>query len=67
MFYIEYPINFQENKVKALIHSSDIINVIILTEATKLDLIIRKTSVKAQKIDSSQLETYDIVLANFLL
>lgn len=35
--------------------------------AVKLGLIIQKTSVKDQKIDSLSLETHNIVLAKFLL
>ncbi len=35
--------------------------------ATKLGLTARKTSVRAQKIDGSPLETYGMVTASFLL
>ncbi len=35
--------------------------------ATKLDLTAQKTSVKAQKIDGSPLETYGMISASFLL
>ena len=38
-----------------------------LAYATKLGFTTQKTCVKAQKIDTSLLETYDIVSASFLL
>lgn len=37
-----------------------------LAYAVKLDLITQKTSVRAQKIDDSFLEIYNITLAKFL-
>ena len=38
-----------------------------LAYTAKLDLTIWKTSIKAQKIDGSSLETYGMVLARFLI
>ncbi len=66
---IWYPVQFQEDqhKVKALIDSSSGVNAITPAYAKKLGLTNRKTSVGAQKIDGSPLETYGMVSASFSL
>lgn len=48
-----------------MINLGNKINTITLAYAAKLGLKIRKTNIKAQKIDNSTLETFEIVLANF--
>ncbi len=65
---IWYPIWFQESQpIRALIGSDSKINVMTPAYAAKQDLTTRKTSVGAQKIDSSPLKIHDIALARFLL
>ncbi len=67
MSYIWYPVQFQNNEVQALIDFDSKVNAITPAYATKLGLTARKTSVRAQKINSSPLDIYGIVLARFLL
>ncbi len=64
---IKYPVEFQNNKVQALVNSGSEVNVMTSAYATKLDFIAQKISIGAQKIDGSQLETYGIVSASFFL
>lgn len=65
---IWYPIKFQENQeIKNLIYFSSKVNAIISAYTTKLNLSNQKTSLENQKIDSSPLETYKLVLAKFLI
>ncbi len=66
---IRYPVQFQEDqpKVKAFINSSSEVNVMAPAYTKELGLTTRKTSVKAQKIDGSPLETYEMVSASFSL
>ncbi len=65
---IWYPVQFQENQaIKALIDSDREVNTMTPVYAVKLGLITRKTSVGAQKIDSSPLETHGMTSAEFLL
>lgn len=67
VLYIYYPIQFKEKqaKLKALLDSSNEVNTLISACATSLGLKFCPTNVKAQKIDSSTFETFEIVLANF--
>lgn len=51
----------------ALIDSGSEVNAMTPAYAAKLDLTTQKTSVDAQKINSSSLETYDMASAKLLL
>ena len=64
---IHYLIQFKKNKVQvqALIDFGSEINVMTLGYVLKLGLKVRPTNVGAQKIDSSTLETFEMVLASF--
>ena len=62
---IHYPVRFQEEHVRALLDSGSEINAINPTFVKKLSLKTRKTNVKAQKIYSSALETFEMVIADF--
>lgn len=64
---IYYLFCFQKNtkSVKALIDSRSKINAITSEYTSKLSFKVRFTNVKAQKIDSSSLKTFKIVLASF--
>lgn len=63
--YIYYFICFKKNKVKALINSSNEINVITLTYIVKLGLKICHIYIEAQKIDSFILKIFEIVFVSF--
>ena len=65
--YIHYPLRFQKDTigVRALIDSDGEINAMILIYAAKLGLKLHLTTVVAQKIDSSTLKTFGMVLATF--
>ena len=65
---IHYPLRFYNNKkneVGALINSGSKVNAMTPTYATKLDLKVCRTNVKAEKIDDSTLEMFGIVLVSF--
>ena len=62
---IHYPVQFQEEQIRALLDSGSKINAMKPDFAQKLGLYIRKTNVGPQKIDGSTLETFEIVIANF--
>ena len=62
---IDYPVQFYEKQVRALLDSSSKVNVINPAFAWKLDLHIRKTNVGDHKIDGSALETFEMVIADF--
>ncbi len=64
---IRYAVQFQNNKIQALIDSGSEVNTMTPAYATKLGLTIRKISVKAQMIDGLPLKTYGMVSARFLL
>ncbi len=65
---IWYLVRFQESQlIKALIDSGSEINIITLAYVVELGFTIWKTSVGAQKIDSSPLETHNMTSARFLL
>ncbi len=63
---IWYPIQFQEGQpVRALIDSGSKVNAMTPAYATRLGFTTRKTSIGAQKIDGSPLETYGMASARF--
>ena len=69
---IYYPVRFQENQgqesqeqVRALLNSGSKVNTINPAFARKLGLYIQKTNVGAQKIDSSTLKIFGMVIADF--
>ena len=64
---IRYPIWFKKSKiqVEALIDSGNKVNTMTPAYALKLGLKVHTTDVRAQKIDSSTLETFGMVLASF--
>lgn len=67
---IYYLVQFQEDQIykfKVFLDSNSEINTITLVYIAKLDLTTSKTSIRAKKIDSLPLETYDIALTVFLL
>ena len=62
---IHYPVQFQEEQIRALLNSGSEVNAMNPDYAQKLGLKIRKTNVGAQKIDGSTLETFGMVIADF--
>ena len=64
---IRYPIIFQENSMSmsALLDSDSKVNAIHPTLARKLELLIRPTDVKAQKINGTILDTFWMVVTAF--
>ena len=62
---IYYPVQFQEEQVRTLLDSGSEINAMNLDYAWKLEFKIRKINIGAQKIDSSALETFGMVIADF--
>ena len=62
---IHYPVQFQEEQVRALFDSGSKVNAINPNYARKLGLKIRRTNIGAQKIDGSALETFGMVIADF--
>ena len=69
MLCIRYLIQFQkgQTEIKALIDSESEVKAMTLAYAAQIGLTTRKTSVGAQKIDGSPLETYGMVSASFSL
>ena len=72
VFCIYYPVRFQEDQrqesqkqVRALLNSGSKVNVMSLAYTKKLGLKTWKTSVGAEKIDGSALETFGMVITNF--
>ena len=69
--YIHYLIQFKKNlnetQIQALIGSKSEVNVIYLTFVKELRLLIRPTDIGVQKIDSTMLDTYKIVIVAFLM
>ena len=66
--YIYYRFQFigmSKAQAQALIDSGSEVNAIYLTFAKQLDLSIRPTDVRAQKIDGTTLDTYGMVVAAF--
>ena len=62
---IYYPVGFQEEQIRALLDSGSKVNAMNPNYAWKLGLKIRKTNIRAQKIDSSALEIFRMVIADF--
>ena len=64
---IRYPINFGKKSVSALFDSGSKVNTVYPAFAKVLSLPIRPTDVGVQKIDGTTLETYEMVVATFLV
>lgn len=65
---IYYLLRFRKdkkNKIRALINLSNKINAMILGYIEKIGLKIRSTNIKAQKIDGSIIDIFEIVFASF--
>ena len=65
---IHYPMQFRKNKgatIQALIDSGSKVNTMTPAYAKKPSLQVRKTNVRAQKIDGSLLRTFGMVIAGF--
>ena len=64
---IYYPVWFQKDQeqVRALLDSGNKLNAMNLAFAWKVGFHIRKTNVRAQKIDSSALEIFGMIIADF--
>ena len=68
--YIHYPVQFKgmsKAQSQALIEWKSEINAIYLTFAKQLGLSIKPRDVGAQKIDGTTLDTYEMVVAAFLV
>ena len=65
ILYIHYPVQFQEEQVRALLNSGSKTNAMSPAYAKRLGLKTRKTNVGAQKINGSTLETFGMVIADF--
>ena len=65
--YIHYPVQFQEGQeqIRAMFNSGSRVNAMSLVYTKRLGFKIWKTNVGAQKIDSSVLETFEMVIADF--
>ena len=64
---IRYPVNFGKKSVSALLDSASEVNTVHPAFVKELGLPIRPTDVGAQKIDSTTLETYGMIVAAFLV
>ena len=64
---IWYSIIFQKQSVLVLLDLKNEVNAIHLNFARELSLPIRLTNIGTQKIDGITLDTYKIVIANFLV
>ena len=64
---IHYPLRFRKDTVgvRALVDSDSEVNAMTPVYAAKLGLQVRRTDIRAQRIDSSTLETFGMVLADF--
>lgn len=62
---IYYLVHFKEELVQAFINLNSEVNTINLTIIKKLGFWVQKTEVDAQKIDSSSLDIFEIVIASF--
>lgn len=65
MLSIQYLIQFQENKTKTLVDSTNKVNAMTPIFVKTLDLKSSSTSVDTQKIDSTYLKTNKIVSMGF--
>ena len=65
--YIHYPIKFQKDKatIQALINFGSKVNAMSPAYAKQLGLRTWKSDVKAQKIDRSSLDTFEMVIIGF--
>ena len=64
---IHYPVQFQKDgsQVQALLNSGSKVNAMNPAYASRLGLRVHRTDIGAQKIDSSTLKTFEMVLASF--
>ncbi len=62
--YIWYPVTFKD-QTEALLDSGSEVNAMSLAFAQQLGLKIRNPNVRAQKIDGTILETYEIIVSTF--
>ena len=62
---IHYPVRFEEEQVRALLDSGSEINVMSPAYIKRLGLKTWKINVRAQKIDGSTLETFEMIIADF--
>ena len=62
---IHYPIRFKKKEVQALIDLGSEVNAMTPAYTSRLDLQVHRTDIKTQKIDSSILKTFGMVLASF--
>ena len=71
VFCIHYLVQFKkdanETRVQALINLESEVNAIYITFVKELGLLIRPIDIGAQKIESSTLDTYGMVVAAFLV
>ena len=65
--YIQYLINFRRKCVLALLYSGNEINAVYPIFAKKRGLTIRPTNIETQKIDSTILDIYGLVVVVFLV
>lgn len=67
--YIRYPVQFQKDKdkIQALLNSSSKLNAMNSVYAKKLGHCVKQTNIRAQKIDRSHLNTFKMVIVDFLL
>ena len=67
---IHYPVQFQKDKgviIWALINLGSKVNAMTPTYAKQLGFQVQKTNVGAQKIDSLLLQTFKMIIADFLV
>ena len=64
---IRYSITFQRKSMSALFDLGSKVNTIYLASSQELGLPIRLRDVKAQKIDGNMLDTYEMIVATFLV
>ena len=67
VFCIYYPKQFRKDKeaIRGLINLGNEVNTMTPAYTKKLGLWTQKTNIRAQKIDKSLLETYEMVIAAF--
>lgn len=63
--FIYYPIQFEKNKIRALINFDNKVNAMSPGYVSKLGLKMRLNNVKVQKDDGFTLKMFEIVLASF--
>ena len=62
---VHYPIWCKKKEVQALIDSDNEVNAMTPAYTSRLGLQVYHPNIKAQKIDDSTLETFEMVLASF--